>query len=54
MEEEARQILKTALAGMPKSRVGIAQEIHARFAVLGGVEIPEVPREPIREPPRFE
>jgi hypothetical protein len=31
----------------------LAQEVHARFAVLGGFDLPEVPREPIRTPPDF-
>jgi len=54
MEAEAREILKTALAHSPKKRVGLAEEIHSRFAALGGFEMPEVLREPIREPPTFE
>lgn len=54
MEEEAREILKVALARAPKSRGGLAEEIHARFAALGGFDMPSIPRDPVREPPRFE
>lgn len=53
MEAEAREILTTALARAPKKRGGFAEEIHARFAKLGGFEIPDIPREPMREPPVF-
>lgn len=53
MEEEAREILKVALARAPKSRANLAEEIHARFAALGGFEIPAIPRDPMREPPTF-
>jgi hypothetical protein len=53
MEAEAREILTTALALAPKKRGGLAEEIHARFAKLGGFEIPDIPREPMREPPVF-
>jgi antitoxin FitA len=53
MEAEAREILTTALARAPKKRGGFAEEIHARFAELGGFEMPDIPREPMREPPVF-
>jgi hypothetical protein len=50
MEEEARAILKLALArGRPAER-NLAQSIRRRFAALGGVELREVPRGPIRRP----
>lgn len=53
MEAEAREILTTALALAPKKRGCLAEEIHARFAKLGGFEVPDIPREPMREPPVF-
>lgn len=56
MEEEARDILRTAL-GEPSSlqpRRGLGTRIHERFKALGGVELELPPREPVREPPRFE
>ena len=54
MEEEAREILRTVLAESPKKQGSLAQEIHARFAAAGGFEMPDIPREPMREPPDFE
>jgi len=51
MKAEAREILTTALARAPKKCGDLAEEIHARFAELGGFEIPDIPREPMREPP---
>jgi plasmid stability protein len=50
MEDEARDILRTALNNEPVPPVNLAASIRARFAPLGGVELPDVPREPIREP----
>ena len=51
MEEEARSILRAALAEEASTTVDLAQAIRRRFAPLGGVEL-EVPhREPMREPP---
>ena len=32
----------------------LASTIRARFAPLGGVELDFPPREPMREPPRFD
>ena len=54
MEEEAREILKAALAGPAKTTDNLFERIHARFAALGGFELPQLPREPMREPPIFE
>jgi antitoxin FitA len=50
MEDEARAILRTALNTEPVPPVNLAVAIRARFAPLGGVELPAVTREPIREP----
>jgi plasmid stability protein len=52
MEEEAREILKIALADAGAPGENIAQSIRRRFAPLGGVELSLPPREPMREPPR--
>lgn len=57
MEEEARQILGAAL--QPDERSGatgadLAESIRRRFAPLGGVELELLPREPMREPPKFD
>lgn len=51
MEEEARQILREALAEAPAPSVDLAQRIRARFAALGGVDLPQAPRESVRTPP---
>ncbi len=51
MEDEARDILRTALNQEPTQPADLAAAIRARFAPLGGVDLPEVPREPMREPP---
>ena len=53
MEEEARQILKAALATKMKSQPNLAESIRARFGPLGGVKVPKLPRKPMREPPDF-
>ena len=53
MEQEAREILKHALEkAVPVRNLGSA--IHARFAPLGGVELEIPPRQPMRDPPRFD
>ena len=53
MEEEARVILRDAVGRKPDSR-NLASIIRERFAPLGGVELELPPREPAREPPRFD
>lgn len=53
MEEEAREILKAALRNQKTDRGNLANSIRARFASLGGVDLPDAPREPMRRPPRF-
>jgi len=53
MEDEARDILRTALAREPAQPNNLAASIRRRFAPLGGVELPEMPREAVREPPDF-
>jgi plasmid stability protein len=54
MEEEARAILKAALAGPGRSNKDLFERIHARFAAAGGFDLPKAPREPMRAPPTFE
>ena len=54
MEEEARDILRTALYHQPPALMDLASAIRARFAPLGGVELDIPPRSPMRKPPRFE
>jgi antitoxin FitA len=53
MEDEARNILRGALNQESVQPANLAVAIRARFAPLGGVELPEAPRDPLREPPDF-
>lgn len=53
MEDEARDILRSALSTEDPRPRDLGRAIHARFAVLGGVDLPDVPREPSRQPPDF-
>ena len=54
VEDEAREILAGALAGSVAGQGNLAAAIRARFAPLGGVELPLMPREPMRDPPPFD
>ena len=54
MEAEAREILKATLTRPVPRRRSLADRIHARFAALGGFELPEIPREAMRKPPAFD
>ena len=55
MEEEARSILRNALTRTAgPTSPNLYDRIRRRFAPLGGVNIELPPREPAREPPRFE
>jgi len=49
MEQEAREILKTALS-QPEEQPDLAEAIRRRFAKYGGVDLKIPPREPIPEP----
>jgi plasmid stability protein len=55
MEAEARRILQATLKEHSKKPVrSLYDRIHDRFAAIGGVDLELPPREPGREPPRFE
>lgn len=54
MEDEARDILRSALSREPVRPGNLVASIRARFGPLGGVELPAVPRDPMREMPSFE
>lgn len=55
MEEEARQILRTALQEPAKPTPDLASRIRARFAPLGDVQLPIDARgDPVRLPPILE
>lgn len=48
MEEEARDILRSALSTDVQRPRNLGQAIHERFRLLGGLDLPDVPREAIR------
>lgn len=54
MEEEAREILRTALSKEPKKTKNLGEVIHKRFAALGGVELELPRRSPIRNQAEFD
>jgi antitoxin FitA len=54
MEEEVRQVLRAAFApAAAPNRVGFGEAMRALFEPLGGLDLPEIEREPLREPPDF-
>lgn len=50
MEQEAREILKSALALTSKRKANLAERIREIFGPLGGVELERLPRELIPDP----
>jgi antitoxin FitA len=54
MEEEARDILRTALAAGRSRRGSLVDSIRARIEPFGGVELEIAPREAIRELVNFD
>ena len=53
MEEEARDILRRVV-GQASAPRNLGQAIHARFAALGGVDLAQPVRTPMRASPDFE
>ena len=53
MEEEAREILRSALRASPPAKGNLAEAIHRRFAVFGGLKLELPKRNAMREPPEF-
>jgi plasmid stability protein len=53
MEDEARDILKSALSKEAQPPRNLYDAIRARIEPLGGVDLPELPSEPVRDPPKF-
>ncbi|MBV9945790.1 MAG: hypothetical protein JOZ69_02975 [Myxococcales bacterium] len=51
MEEEARSILRAALAEEEASTTNLAEAIRRRFQPLGGIELELPQRGPMRAPP---
>ena len=54
MEDEARDILRNALSVEGIQPPALGSAIHAVFAPLGGLDLPAVEREAMREPPGFD
>lgn len=54
MQAEARDILGRALGRAVAPPGNLAAAIRARFAPTGGIDLPEVARETMREPPTFD
>lgn len=52
MEDEARIILRNALAEGVSQMPDLASAVRARFKPLGGVELKLQEREPMRKPPK--
>ena len=50
MEQETREILKSALAQTSKKKTNVAERIREIFGPIGGVELERLPREPIPDP----
>lgn len=53
MEEEAREILRSALRTPPAITENLSDTIRRRFAEFGGVELDLVPRDGVRKAPNF-
>ena len=53
MEEEVRDMLRTALATERAAPLRLGRAIRKRMAQLGGIDLPEPDREPMRQPPEF-
>jgi plasmid stability protein len=54
MEAEVRRILTTALKGSNRKAASLYERIRARVDPLGGIDLDLPPRNPAREPPRFD
>ena len=54
MEEEARNILRSALLEKIGKPTSLYEAIRRRIAPLGGVDLDIPRRQPLREPPRFD
>jgi plasmid stability protein len=50
MEDEARDILRTALSVEPARTGGLVEAIRVRIEPFGGVELEIAPRQAMREP----
>jgi plasmid stability protein len=53
MEEEAREILRSALTASFPAKGNLAEAIRQRFASFGGFELQLVERDSVRDVPEF-
>ena len=53
MEEEAREILRSALSASSPAKGNLAETIHRRFATFGGLELELPRRDAMRHAPGF-
>jgi antitoxin FitA len=53
MEEEAREILRQVVT-RPTLQRDLGQSVHARFAEVGGIDLPQPKRSEMRPTPNFE
>jgi plasmid stability protein len=53
MEQEAREILRSALTASSPVQENLAEVIHRRLAAFGGLELELPRRDAMREPPDF-
>jgi len=54
MEEEAREILRSALTTSSPAKGNLAEAIRQRFAAFGGIKLQPSRRDPIRHVPGFD
>jgi plasmid stability protein len=54
IEDEARDILRSSLDQEPEEPKNLGTAINALFKPFGGFDVPDIPREPMREPPAFD
>jgi len=54
MEEEAREILRSALTASPGIKGNLAEAIQRRFAAFGGLEFELPRRDAMRQAPGFD
>jgi plasmid stability protein len=53
MEDEVRVILRRVVAEEATAPADLASAIRRRFAPFGGVDLPHLARDAVREPPGF-
>src|SRR5437879_8985637 len=53
MEEEAREILRSALSSVPPAKGNLAEAVRRRFAAFGGLELKLPRRDAMRQAPGF-